>query len=317
MFSELVLYLPRIIKGFPVILRTQEDIFKAEQSGDLSYGLLIGPGQPQLPGKIRYILSLLYEHKHVAEQRLFFNFKEETSYPVSAERQAARKETRQKLITALQQLKLMGNQSNLLRYMDSIDDNKNTTELELAARIELISLVVSQWDEKVRINEEYINCLIHFERGRKSIMSLLFPNKVEDERAKKYMELQANEDVDIYHHAWGMGITIWQAIKKLRAEIRKPKFIKMLENGEWSPAAFLVQHHVPIPVEFRLAMRPTNLGGVLSYQINAGRLVILSSVAAAKDAKGLFLDVCCASNFIMDLLTLLVDHVHPGCKNPW
>lgn len=307
----LLKYLPRIIPGFPVILKTQSDIFQAEKSGDLSFGMLDSPDQPQLPSKIRYIVSLLYEHPDASGQNLFFSFQEKTSHPFSAERQAARKDTSEKLNNVLQQLKTMDKQSSaLLRYMNSIGEKKqNVGALEAKARIELITMVLHQWNNSINIDAKYLACLDVFMDAKKNVLkTIFFPNRKKFMKAKKYMELQVNSDALLYHHAWGIGITLWNGIRKLHDEIHNPEFRHMIEKGEWSPASFLVQHKIAPKSEFRVTTRSTTLGGVMPYVLDRGKFVILSSRDAAEDAKGLFLNVCCASNFIMELLSLLVSN---------
>jgi len=312
--NKFLKYLPRIIPGFPIILKNQAEIFQAEKSGDLSYGMLDAPDQPRLPSRIRYAVSLLYEHPDASGQHLFFNFKEKTSYPFSKERLAERQDTWEKLNNVLQQLKLMDEKSSaLLRYFAS--KQSNVADLEPQARIELITLVLHQWNDKVQIDKKYLACLDIFMQAKEHMLkSILFPNRAEFDKAKKYMESQVNADPLLYHHAWGIGITLWKGVRKLHDELDKPEFKKMLKNGEWSPAAFLVQHQSSPKAAYRVTARATNLGGVLPYQVGRGRLVILSTLAAAEDSAGLFLNVCCASNFIMDLLTLLVDRARPGLR---
>ncbi|MEO8401600.1 MAG: hypothetical protein ABI597_07370 [Gammaproteobacteria bacterium] len=310
-FNNFIKKLPRFIPGFPVILKTQSDIFQAEKSGDLSFGMLDAPDQPKLPVKIRYIVSLLYEHPDASSQNLFFSFQEKTSHPFSAERQAARKDTWEKLNAVLQQLKMMDEKSSaLLKYMNSLDGKqKNIDMLESQARIELINMVLHQWNDTIHVDSKYLVCLDVFMNAKKNVLkSIFFPDRKKFAEAKKYMELQVNGDPLLYHHAWGIGITLWNGIRKLHDEMDKPEFKRMVENGNWSPASFLVQHKIAPKSEFRVTTRPTTLGGVLSYQLGHGKFVILSSRDAAKDANGLFLGVCCASTFIMDLLSLLVSN---------
>jgi len=314
----LLKYLPRVIPSFPVILKNQTDIFRAEQSGDLSFGMLNEPGQPQLPLKTRYLASLVGEHLDSSgQQNLFFMLKEKTSYPSSPQRLAFRQDSWEKLNNALQQLRSMDDQSSaLLRYMRSAMNSKQeqVADLEGSARIELINLVLHQWNKKISIDTRYLACLDIFVRAKEHLLrTMLFPNRAKFAKAKKYMESRVENDPVLYHHAWSIGISLWNGIKKLRAEIAKPQFKEMLANSDWSPAAFLIQHDIPVNRQFRVTARKTNLGGVLSYSVPRGRLVLFNN-RDAEDARGLFLGVCSANNFVMDLLTLLIDYACPGLR---
>ncbi|MEO8402391.1 MAG: hypothetical protein ABI597_11480 [Gammaproteobacteria bacterium] len=307
--NKLLKFLPRIIPGFPIILNTQTEIFKAEESGDLSFGMIDTPNHPQLPSRIRYIVSLLYEHPDGNDQNLFIHLKDHDTYPPSEERKAARQETWEKLNAVLQQLKSMDDQSSaLLRYISSAKNKElYTPDLEAQARIELITMVLHQWNDKITIDLKFLECQDVFVTAKAHILkSVLFPDRDAFEKAKKYMATKVGNNPTLYHHSWGIGITLWGGIKKLYEEIEKPAFKSMLQKGEWSPAGFLAQFNVPPKSEFRVASRKTNLGGVLPYQINRGKFVILASSSAAENVEGLFLNSCSAANFILDLITFLV-----------
>jgi len=317
--NKLLKLLPRYIPGFPVILNSQEDISKADQSGDLSYGLLKDDNEYQLPSKARFAASMLFEHIDPSgHQNLFFPYQDKRSFPFTQHRLVARQDTKDRLKSALQQLKSKDNNSSaLLRYMTQINCNeKDFLALEKQARIELMELVVHQWNNEIQIDSEYLKCLdIFYLASKLFFRSVLFPNKAKFAEAKKYMEVKVNYDPLLYHHAWVMGMTLWAPIKKLREEMSKDAFKKMVQKGEWSPAAFIVQHKMAPKRAFRVTACKTNLNGLLSYQINPGRLVVFHSWKA-DNADGLFNYICCGNNFVMDLFTLFVDRAYPGLRKP-
>jgi|SRR6185312_2592621 len=305
--------LARIIPHFPVILKTQADITQAEQSGDLSFGMYHSVDRPMLPKNIRNALSFMFiVFDKNGNEKNFFPHLDETSRPFSEERKLLQAETKEKAAQAMQVFKAKDPQvSPLLRYITA----DNYADLENQARAELISVLLHQWNESIVIDDQFLQSLDVFSSARQHpLKNLLFPDQKKLEAARQYIQTAVNNDMLLYHHSFACGSTLWRGIKTLRAEINKPEFKAMLAAGKWSPASFLIQNKVPAKSMFRVAARKTNLGGVLSYQINPGRLVLLSNRDSAIHADDLFNHLCCGSEYIMGILTLLVDQAHPGIR---
>ncbi len=314
-FYNFIKSLPRFIPGFPVILKTQADIFQAEQSGDLSFGMHAHDDRPILPRNIRNALSFMFLilNKEEREEN-FFPHLDPSSSPFSESRKLLQKETKEKAAQAIQILKSKSpSTSPLLHYM--IADNY--ADLETQARADLITILLHQWNDKIIIDTNVLQALDVFTDARKHpLKNLFFPNQKKLEAARKCIQAAVDNNILLYHHTFASGSTLWKGVKKLRMEIHKPEFKAMLAAGKWSPASFLIQNKVPAKSMFRVAARQTDLGGVLSYQINPGRLVLLSNRDAAINSDGLFNNLCCGSDYVMEILTLLVDCVHPGVRKP-
>lgn len=313
-------FLPKYFSFFPLILSSQEDIFKAEDSGTLSHALRADGAQ--LPSRLFYLKSLFLEHWDLmGQQLLFYPMTEKYSGPMSEKRIATGLEIKKKLDTALSELKSMNDSSSVfLRYMhteqnNGLDHVSDVNTLETMARIELLSLVIKQFNSKLIVDHRLIKCIddlspIFFQQTK----IFIYADRERLAIAKKNMESLLSHDPDLFHNALQIGTTLWRILQALRIESRKPKFKRMLRRGKWSPASFIAQH-LKIDIRlFRLTTCETNLDGVLNYTLEPGRLVTFNPLVSAIDANGLFNRACCGGNFIMELLTFLVDYLNPGLR---
>lgn len=316
MKNKLLTHLSHWISGFPVILNSQQEIFRAEQSGDLSFGMPEDLSEPKLPEKIRYILSFIFKISDSSRTpKIFFPYQSKTTWPLSDERILARQDTKDKLAKAIQHFKTLEEHSSaLLRYIKS-NINENVSALEMQARIELISLVVNQWNPNLKIDNKFLASLDTLSIILTNpLRAILFPNHFEFKKAQEQMKNQLDNNITLYHHSIATGVALWNAVKKLREEIYKSEFKQMIARGDWSPAGFLTQHKLSTKNRIRVVARKTDLGGILPYTIEPGKLVILNFRESAENSDGLFLHLCCGGDFVMDFLTLLVDSIYPGIR---
>lgn len=275
----------------------------------LTRGLAIG-SPFQLPSRMRYIKSLFLAHKDDhGNQLLFYSMRAKYSWPMTEERKAKGVQIKHILNMALNQIKLLDSSSSFLRYM------KGELRLEKQARMELISIVLKQHNPNLNANEELLDCMdtlsnVFFHQ----IKLYLFLYSKKMLAAKKKMEEMIDYDPDLFHNILQVGTTLWHVLKELRKEAKKPAFKTMLSSGQWSPANFIA-HHAGTNVRLlRLTTRETDLGGVLSYKVPADTLIVYNTISSAVDANGLFNRACCGGDFMMELLTFLVDYIHPGIR---
>lgn len=309
----------------PIFIRNPKDIYKAECSGDLSAGVRL-QDQFKLPSKFRKRVATFVEYTTADDRQiLFFPQNEPATRPLSEKRQALRQDVAEKAQCSFDLLNQMNiDNSALLQYMqlDLDAPSDKVSQVEKRARTEFYSLVLHQYDKNFPLNENFFKaldelldastpmykffssaCLKKQTHARTVFDSCIFDNVTDYELG-----------IIIKHHSSVALMAAWKAIQALRVESRKSSFQAMLKKGNWSPVGFLLQIGIyPAEGIVRVTTRETDLGGVLPKKVGPGRMVVFK-INNAENSDEFFVHNCSGRDFVMNILTFLVDRTYPNIR---
>lgn len=302
--------------GTIVTLSSQGDLRRAEGSGDLSPGF---EGPVKLWQPLRWLESWLMRHVDPdGTVRLFFGV---TDGPTLPQRLADRADVEAKLSDLLAELRADADApAAVLRFMREAGKRVDPA-IEMAARVQLVELIGRKWVPGYTPDANTVNDIRRVSRMIESPLQWVSAyHLVRAYSAKRRLYEQDRLSPVAYHNIHGAGTFLFNFVDAIRQSSeggrRGGAFEAALRAGRWSPVSLMVSHGVTVKTAFRVTIRETDLGSVLSRAVPKGSLVMLQVASAAQDDAGVFNHLCCAREFLQEFSTLLVDRLYPGVRRP-